>query len=172
MFTKADIEKYFMAEKQESLVFLIIGAIAVLLAIAFFFFLKTSFYKGAAVPLLFIGIIQIVVGFSVYNRSDEDRVRNVYSYDMEPARIKNEELPRMKTVNRNFVIYRYTEIALAIAGAGLLFYFKSDPTKNYWYGLGLTLMIQAILMLGADYFAEKRALGYTKGLELFLSNLR
>lgn len=169
MFTKADIEKYFMAEKQESLVFLVIGIIAVLLALAFFFILKTNFYKGAAIPLLLVGIIQIVVGISVYKRSDEDRVRNVYAYDMNTDQLKNTELPRMKGVNRNFVIYRYTEIALAIIGAGLLFYYRPYPSQHFWYGLGLTLMIQALLMLGADYFAEKRALEYTKGLESFLN---
>ena len=41
MFTKADIEKYFIAEKQESLVFIVVGVIALLLAIAFFFFLNS-----------------------------------------------------------------------------------------------------------------------------------
>ena len=68
MLTKAEIEKYFTAEKSESLLFLVIGIIAILLAIAFFFFLKTSFYKGAAVPLLVIGIIQAIVGFTVYSQ--------------------------------------------------------------------------------------------------------
>ncbi len=169
MFTKADIEKYFMAEKQESLVFLVFGIVAVLLALAFFFIQKTNFYKGAAIPLLLVGIIQIVVGISVYKRSDEDRIRNVYAYDMNTDQLKNTELPRMKGVNRNFVIYRYTEIVLAIIGAGLLFYYRPDPSKSFWYGLGLTLMIQGLVMLGADYFAEKRALEYTKGLESFLS---
>jgi len=52
MFSKQDIEKYFLAEKQLGLLFIIIGAIAIVLAIVFFFLLKTSFYKGAAIPLL------------------------------------------------------------------------------------------------------------------------
>ncbi len=57
MFTKADIEKYFTGEKQESLLFLFIGIAGIIAAIVFFFFLKTSFYKGAAIPLLLIGLI-------------------------------------------------------------------------------------------------------------------
>ena len=162
MLTKAEIEKYFTAEKSESLLFLVIGIIAILLAIAFFFFLKTSFYKGAAVPLLVIGIIQAVVGFTVYARSDGDRIRNVYSYDMDPGRIKNEELPRMEKVNRNFLIYRWVEIVLAIAGIVMIVKFRNQPDSSFLYGLGITLAIQAILMLGADYFAEKRAIAYTK----------
>lgn len=169
MFTKADIEKYFMAEKQESLLFVIVGVIAVAIAIAFFFFQKSNFYKGAAIPLLLIGLIQIVVGYTVYKRSDGDRIRNVYAYDMNPGQLKNEELPRMQTVNKNFVIYRWIEIVLILAGAGLIFYFRNNPVNNFWYGLGITLTMQATLMLGADYFAEQRALGYAKGLDAFVN---
>src|SRR5450432_4695096 len=101
MFTKQDIEKYFLAEKQMSILFIIIGSVAVVLAIIFFFLLKTSFYKGAAVPLLLIGLIQLIAGATVFKKSDNDRIRNVYAYDMNPGQLKNEELPRMKTVVKN-----------------------------------------------------------------------
>ncbi|MBP9099066.1 MAG: hypothetical protein KBF74_09645, partial [Ferruginibacter sp.] len=70
MFTKSDIEKYFTAEKSESLLFVIIGFTAIIAAVVFFFFLKTNFYKGLSVPLLLIAFIQISVGFTVYKRSD------------------------------------------------------------------------------------------------------
>ncbi len=171
MFSKTDIEKYFIAEKQESLLFLVIGIVALVLAIAFFFFLKTNFYKGAAIPLIVIGLVQIASGYTLYKRSDEDRVRNVYAHDMNPDQLKNEELPRMKVVNRNFIIYRWIEISCVLAAALLIFFYKSNPGKTFWYGVGVTLAIQAALMLGADYFAEKRANIYSKGLEsLFEKN--
>lgn len=168
MFSKADIEKYFNAEKQESLLFLIIGIAAIITAIIFFFVLKKDIFKGAALPLLLIGIIQTVVGYAVYARSDSDRVRIVYAYDMSPGDLKQKEIPRMKTVNRNFVIYRWTEIALAIAGIVCILLFKNNIDKSFWYGLGITLLLQSLIMLAADYFAEKRALQYTKGLESFI----
>jgi hypothetical protein len=168
MFSKADIEKYFLAEKEESLIFIIIGIMALLLAIAFFIFYKTSFYKGAAIPLLVVGLIQLVVGYTVYKRSDEDRIRNVYAYDMNPGQLKNEELPRMKTVNKNFVIYRWAEIILVITGLVFIYYFRSNADKAFWFGLGLTLTIQALVMLVADYPAEKRAKLYTTGMESFV----
>src|SRR5437762_4412597 len=98
MFSKQDIEKYFLAEKQLGLLFIVVGAVAIVLAIIFFFLLKTSFYKGAAIPLLVIGLIQLIAGTTVYKRSDNDRIRNVYAYDMNPGQLKNEELPRMQAV--------------------------------------------------------------------------
>jgi len=123
MFTKTDIERYFTGEKQESLVFLFSGIAGILLAVVFFFFLKTSFYKGAAIPLLVLGLLLGTVGYIVYKRSDGDRIRNVYDYDMNPSQLKNIELPRMKTVMKNFVIYRWVEIALVLTGVFLFFYF-------------------------------------------------
>ena len=66
MFSKQDIEKYFLAEKQLGLSFIVIGAIAMVLAIVFYLVLKTSFYKGAAIPLLGIGLIQLVASMSLF----------------------------------------------------------------------------------------------------------
>jgi uncharacterized membrane protein HdeD (DUF308 family) len=165
------IHKYFMAEKQESLLFLVIGIIAIILSVIFFFFIKNnpSFFKGAAIPLLLIGLIQCMVGYSVWARSDKQRIDVAYKMGMEPVGfVKNEELPRMQKVNKSFVIYRYTEIALIIAGIALIIFFRNNPERVFWYGLGVTLAIQAAIMLGADYFAEQRALNYTKQVEAFI----
>lgn len=168
MFTKTDIENYFLAEKRESLLFVCIGIGAILTAIIFFFFLKINFYKGASLPFVFIGLLLAVVGYTVYKRSDSDRMRNVYAYDMNPSELKNKELPRMKTVMKNFVIYRYTEIFLFLAGAALYIYFIRDIRHDFWRGFGLALAIMALLALTADYFAEKRGRNYTKGIESFI----
>lgn len=165
------IHKYFIAEKQESLLFLVLGIIAVILSLLFFFLMKSNplLYKGAAIPLLLVGLIQVIVGYTVFARSDKQRMDVAYKIGIEPASfIKNEELRRMQTVNRNFVIYRYVEIALAITGIVLLIVFRNNTERIFWFGLGVTLTIQSLLMLGADYFAEKRALVYTQQLESLL----
>lgn len=162
------VHKYFIGEKQESLLFLAIGIAALALSVIFFFFIKSnpSFFKGAAIPLLAIGIIQTVVGYTVYARSDKQRADVAYNLGMEPVRyVQATEGPRMQTVMKNFVIYRYAEIALALIGIGLFFYFRTDTERQLWKGLGLTLAIQALLMLGADYFAEQRGKAYRQQLE-------
>lgn len=168
MFTKADIEKYFIAEKQESLFFMIIGVAAIIIALAGIFFCKTQCWKGAAIPLMVIAVIQIVVGYTVYARSDKQRIDTVYAFDMNPDKLKNDELPRMQVVNRNFIIYRWVEIALLIAGTVIAFIYNGNADKQFWFGLGIALALQAAIMLGADYFAEQRALNYAKGIEAHL----
>lgn len=170
MFTKADIEKYFNAEKSESGLFLTIGIAGIVLAVIFFFFLKTEFYKGMAIPLFAFGLLLGVVGFTVYIRSDGDRTRNVYAYDMNPSELKEKEIPRMKTVMKNFILYRWMEIFLAAAGIGLYIYFIRDIRHDFWRGLGLGLAIMAVLALAADYFAEKRGHVYHNGLISFTTN--
>ncbi|MBL0198785.1 MAG: hypothetical protein IPP81_01000 [Chitinophagaceae bacterium] len=170
MFEQRDfsfIYRYFTAEKQESLLFLIVGIIAVILAVVFWFFVKSNpnFFKGAAIPLLAIGLIQMVVGYSVYSRTDKQKADIAYNIGMEPVSyVKQTELPRMKTVMKNFVIYRWVEIAFIITGLVLIFLFRLNADKTFWYGFGIALAIQAVIMLGADYFAEQRGKVYTNEL--------
>jgi len=171
MFSKTDIEKYFMAEKSGSLVFLCIGLAALVLAVFFFFVCKTSFYKGAALPSFVIGILLATIGLTVYRRSDADRIRNVYVYDMDPAQLKTRELPRMKSVMKNFEWLRYTEIFMFLAGVALYIYFIRDFRNDFWRGFGLALAIMALTALIADYFAEKRGKTYTEGIESFITKL-
>lgn len=169
MFTKADIEKYFTAEKQESLLFIIIGITAIAIALTGLFYWKTQFWKGASIPLLLIAIIQIIIGYTVYARSDQQRTAIVYAFDMDPSKLQNEELPRMKEVNKNFVIYRWIEIILAAAGISFALVYKSNPDKQFIVGIAIALTLQAIIMLSADFIAEKRAHVYTNGLTGFLA---
>jgi hypothetical protein len=167
MLTKTLIEKYFLAEKQESLLFISIGIIAILLAILGWLYFKTAFWKGASIPFLAIALLQIIVGYTVYARSDEQRVDMVYSLDMNPDQLTKVELPRMEVVNKNFVIYRWIEIVLVLVGMGLYVYFRENTPQEFWKGFGFALCLQAILMLGADYFAEQRAHEYTAALSSF-----
>lgn len=169
MFTKTDIEKYFNAEKAESWVFMAIGIAAIVTAIIFFFVCKTNFYKGAAIPLVLIGLLLGVVGYTVFKRSDSDRIRNTYAYDMKPADLREKEIPRMEKVMKNFVFYRWMEIVLAIAGIILFVYFRNSETQTFWKGLGLALAVMALIGLTADYFAEQRGKEYLNGLKQFTS---
>lgn len=171
MFEQRDlsfIHKYFMAEKQESLLFTIVGIIAIILAIVFFFFIKTnpSFFKGAAIPLVALGLVQAIVGYTVYARSDKQRQDVAYNAGMEPVRyIKTEELPRMKKVMDNFTLYRWLEIAFLLGGLVMVFLFRNSEARVFWYGLAITLSIQAAILLLADGFAASRGKSYSASLE-------
>jgi hypothetical protein len=170
MFTKADIEKYFVAEKQQAFLFLLIGIAAIVTAVIFFLFLKNNFYRGAAVPLLLVGLMAGIAGYTVYKRSDADRVRNVYAYDLNPSELKEKELPRMQKVMKNFSVLFWVEAVLLLAGVALFIYFRNNTAHGFWRGFGVSLAVMALLVLLADQYAARRGKVYTAGLQSFVSN--
>jgi uncharacterized membrane protein HdeD (DUF308 family) len=167
MLTKTDIETYFIAEKQESLVFLVIGILAIVLALIFYFVVKTHPYRGAAIPLMVLGLVQAIAGYTVYIKSDDQRVSQVYAYDMNPDQLKTVELTRMRKVKNNFQIYRWIEIGAIITGIVLIIFFRNPGGKTFWLGLGITLTLMAAELFIADFIAEKRAVHYVSQLEEF-----
>jgi len=167
MFNKTVIERYFIAEKSESLIFIILGIVAIIISLVFFFYFKSSFHRGFAIPLVLVSLLQIAVGAIVYRKSDNDRINNVYSFDLDPGKLKTEEIPRMEVVMKNLAIYRWVEISLVITGLLLIIFFRTQIEQSFWYGFGIGLTVQSIAMLVADFFSEKRGYEYLLGLKTF-----
>ena len=157
MFSKAVIEQYFSAEKQGSLFFLAVGIVAVIAAVVLFFVLKSPFYRGVAVPMLFVGLIAGAIGFTIYKRSDADRISNVYAYDMDPSQLKQKEYPRMIKVMKSFSIIIMLEVVFLVVGICLFFYFRSNSDRQLLSGIGAGLFLMAIAALVLDITAQRRA---------------
>jgi hypothetical protein len=118
-----------------------------------------DFLKGASFPLMGVGLIQLVVGGTVWWRTEEQKAQFRALILSDPSRYVAEESARMKQVNDNFVIYRWTEISFlgagaATAGAG----YALD--KDFVTGLGVGLAFHSAVMLTLDYFAERRGNEY------------
>ena|ERR1700712_5298255 len=169
MFTRIDVEKYFNSEKSLSLLFIVIGSIAIITAIVFYVVLKTPVYKGIAMPLLVIAIIQIIAGGFIYKRADAQRKDIVYKLDMNYSAIKEKEMPRMEMINKNFTIYRSVEIVLFLIGLILIFMYKNNTDKSLLLGVGIGLAIQAAIMFAGDSFAAKNSRIYLEGLKVYKS---
>ena len=170
MFSKLDIEKYFNAEKQLGFWGLIIAAALIAGAILFIVLGKTNLYKGVAVPLFAVSLLLGIACFTIYNKSDRDRKRNVYAFDMNPSELKDKELPRMKKVMSQFAAVQWVEILLILVGIGLFVYFKNNGDQTFCKGFGLSLAIMALLLLTIDFFAAKRGSSYTEGLTSFINS--
>lgn len=156
------IEKYFNAERTESIVFILVGVIAMAIAIYFFVKLRQPYYSGIAYALIVIALIQLTVGSFIYIRSPKDIEATNHMILNEPSKIQTEEIPRMEMVIKNFILYRWIEIGLILMG---LFLFFSFSDKSIWKGLGLGLIIQSGIMLVLDYFAESRGKEYLEYLQ-------
>jgi hypothetical protein len=162
------IIQYFKGERYESLIFLAAGAAAIAAAAYFLLKQKTPFHFGLSTGIVAIGLIQIVVGYSVYSRTEAQvmELKNLYEND-KSAYVALEE-PRMDKVMKNFVIYRWVEIGLIVAGLLVMFipFFSA-----YMKGLAAGLFLQSLLMLGLDYFAEKRGKEYTEVVQIMKKDL-
>lgn len=169
MFTKEVIEKYYLAEKNLGLLFLIVGIVSLAAAAVFFFVMKTNWHKGAAIPFLLIGLFQLFQGYNVYKSADEHRKSAVYAYDMNPQQLKEKELPKMEKGIKSMTTFMMLEAVLLVAGIGLFIYFKKDDTKLFWAGLGMALFIEAALCLFVEITVRSKTAEYIKGLKTFVA---
>lgn len=166
--THQDIRSYFEAEKSATMFFMIIGIITIIAGIVFLF-LKPRIFMGAAFPLIVVGIVQLVVGYSVYSRIDKQVSDVIYSYDMNPDYFKNKELPRMEVLTKNFTVYKSIELACIVIAIVLLWY--NYRKQNIWLGVGAGLLLQGLIVFTGDLFAAQRADKYTNSIKEFIRQL-
>jgi hypothetical protein len=155
----SQMEGYLDAERAESRLFVGMGALSIAGGAVALAASDRDFLKGASLPLMGVGLIQLVVGGTVWWRTEEQKAQLRALILSDPSRYVAEESARMKQVNDNFVIYRWAEISLlgagaATAGAG----YALD--KDFVTGLGVGLAFQSAVMLTLDYFAEQRGHEY------------
>lgn len=167
------MQTYFIAEKNESIVFMLVGFLAIGVALFALFYVKKPIWEGLAIPFTLIALIQITVGVTIYTRTDKQLKTLIQTYQSEPKKYAKEELFRMQGVNKSFDIIKYVEIALLVAGLGILLWeLFLAKDKPFWLGIGLGLAIQSSAMLIADFFAESRADIYTAQLMELEKNLQ
>jgi hypothetical protein len=161
------VSQYFSEEKAGSILFAIVGVIALAIALYLFFGLKNSFARGFAIPLALVAVLELAGGATIFLRTPKDIARVASFIKNEPYHIGTIEIPRMKTVMRNFIIYRNVEMALIVISIFLLI---TTPAGSFWKGVATGLFMQATLVLFLDSFAERRGYTYLKHLENFKKN--
>jgi drug/metabolite transporter (DMT)-like permease len=159
------MHNYFRAEKAEALLFLAAGVFAVGFACWAFFVSKEKFYTGMAIPVLLVGLIQMVVGATVFFRTGQQVSALDAQFAANQAGFAASETARMIEVMRNFTIYKWVEIAFVLSGVALLIF----RAANFWQGLALGLLMQGALMLTLDIFAERRGARYQHEIQQLIS---
>ena len=150
---------YFGAEKDESLLFIAVGVVAC--GVAVWLWSQGHRLKTMAFPLVAVALIQVVVGGSVYFRTDSQVAQLQQKLSASPAELKTIETARMEQVMQRFVTYKRIEIALILLGICLMSFLRRSDIA---VGIGSGLLIQAAFMLCLDLFAESRGEDYLKAL--------
>lgn len=148
----AAIDAYFSTEKRESLLFIAVGLTAV--AVGIWLLATAHAYRGMAYPFIAIAAIQLIVGATVYFRTDAQVAALRDLVEADAQRYVREERARMETVQRSFTIYKWIEVALLACGIIGVLALRGHPLLH---GVAVGLMVQSALMLTADLVAEHRA---------------
>ena len=153
------MSSYFSAEKQESLIFLAVGLAAI--GISVWLWMNGHRLKSMAYPLVAIALMQMVVGGSIYLRTDTQLSTLSAQLQTNPAALKAEETTRMQTVMSNFSVYKAVEMVLLIVGVGMIAFLQRHDVAA---GIGVGLVLQAAFTLTLDIFAEARGADYLTAL--------
>jgi len=150
---------YLEAEKLESLLFVAVGILAIALAI--WLWTQGHRLKTMAYPLVAVAAIQLVVGSTVFLRTDAQISTLSQQFTSAPAQFRAEESQRMDVVMKNFTVYRYAELALLVLAMGLLAWKRDSDVLS---GIAIGLLLQSGVMLTLDIFAETRGADYIHAL--------
>jgi hypothetical protein len=150
---------YFTAERQESLLFIAVGLIAV--AVGLWLWMNGHRLRSMAFPLIAVAAIQIVVGSSVYLRTDAQVAMLSVQLETAPDAARAAEDVRMAKVMKNFGLYKIIEIVLLSIGVLLVLFLRQSDLA---VGIGAGLILQSSFMLALDMFAELRAEEYIAAL--------
>jgi len=153
------LASYFYAEKQESAVFVVMGLAS--MAGAMWAWRRLPRYRAIAYPLVAIALIQLLVGGTVLARTDAQVSALLEQRRADPAAFGAAEVARMAQVMANFQIYKTIEIAMLIAGAGLVGLFRK---RSALAALGVGCLLQGGAMFAFDLFAERRGQTYVEAI--------
>ena len=157
---------YFKGEKTESAIILFVSFIFFISGLYFFFKVNEAFLEGFGTVLVIIGLIGLLVGGTVFFRTDKQVTNLVHLLDKNKAEFVQQELKRMESVVSSFIYYKYVYyISIISSFVLLLFFSKSSLLK----GIGIGLLAFALIGFLIDHFAEKRAniyLNAIKSIEL------
>jgi hypothetical protein len=155
-----EMTDYFAGEKQESLLFIAVGLIAI--CVAAWLWTNGHRLRFMAVPLITIALMQLVVGTTVYLRTESQVQSLIAQSQSAPAQFKQDELGRMQTVMKNFNIYKTIEMVLLVVGVCLIGFLQRFDVAA---GIGAGLVLQAAFTLALDMFAEARGQDYMVTLQ-------
>lgn len=166
MFSKSEIEKYFMAEKSAAMWLMIIATVLFIASLVFWIIQKNDISKGAFFPLVLLLIVAFASQYAPYKQSDSLRKTMVYAFDMNPPKLKQDEAPRLEKLKKQISLRLIIELVFLVAGAVLIFLYYNKSGTALMLGLGTGMIVAALVALTFDYLSSLRVLHYLEGIRL------
>lgn len=160
------MKDYFAGELSESYVWAGFGLAGLAAAIPLFV-ADGSVGRPASVPVFCLSLVQLALGIGLWVRTPGQVARLSAQLRDDPSAFAAAERKRMHGVNRGFQIYRPVE--LGILGVGLGLTAAGGGLRNdALVGVGLGLIVESLLFLVLDHYADARGGRYEQVLLDFL----
>jgi hypothetical protein len=153
------ILSYFTAEKYGAMILVVAGVAALGAALALV--ATRSGYRGMALPLALLALVELGIGGVVWARTDRQAATLLEELAREPAAMARGELSRMGPVMRNFEIVKVVEIVIFAVGVALAY---AGRRNDFVFAAGVGCVLQASLLLVFDFIAARRAEAYVEVL--------
>jgi hypothetical protein len=166
---RAEMHEFFDGEVAGSWLWFAEGAAATLASAGVLVFYDgegEDFWRGAAIPVLAIGLVQAATGASILLRTPSWVEDFDARLNTDPAGYRREELERMERINFQYDLVRWVEIILFAGGAGLITYGVIQEDDRF-IGAGVGLAAQILFTFLTDIWAASRAHAYTEALQGF-----
>lgn len=119
--------------------------------------------RGFAYPMLIVGALELGGGI-VFAARTPKQVRDLdRGFAQNPLLARDQELRRMRRVNRQFSLLEVVEVTLHLGGIGLSA-LGGGLRNETLSGVGMGLSVQSVGLLLFDVFAARRALRFTGSL--------
>lgn len=166
------MRSYFQAEKKGGLLIAAWGLIALFSGIYLFKNIGGPLGNGAAYPVGAIALAHLIIGGTVYFRTDKQLAALMEGLKMFPKEMLVAEQQRMGQVMANFEKYKNVEMLLFFLGLAFVMGGAFLGAGKFMLGTGTGLSLQAALTLVFDLFAAYRAGFYVHELDTFERHVR
>ncbi len=163
---RRELHTYYEGEKSGALQFALPGLANVGVGAALLASETSDVAKGAAVPTVAFGAIELLAGAVLFLRTDSLLARLDRKLTLDPRGFHEEERTHLRRVDAQFSGLMAIEIAVTGLGAGLAAggAFAKDPTVQ---GVGVGLAVQSTVLFLLDATAAERSTRYLSTLESF-----
>lgn len=155
------IQKFYHAQKAQSLLFLVIGSFATLLSIYFFIASINTISLGFAIPFFVFGLTQTILGFKTYIKTNSERDFVLLSAKENMQQIITIEIPKINKILTDYNRKNYIFLGLNAISILLFTVFANTPMVK---GIGLALFVQSLIHISSLYFENNRSQIYFKWL--------
>jgi hypothetical protein len=155
------IKKFYSAQKAQSLLFIVLGILAIILSVYTLLGPIKTINWGFGIPFGIMGLFQIWLGINTLSKTKHELEFALNASKNNSTEIKDIEMVKISNLKKNYLFKNYFFLGLNGIAIILLLGFGTYSTLK---GLGLALFVQSLIHISSLYFEKNRTETYLKWL--------